>query len=81
MCRYCKKPGHLQKVYNSRIKAGAPEVDAQDKPYTNASELEDGSPTDGANGPTDYGNPWLQQPALYDYNAAAEIYQDRPDFI
>jgi hypothetical protein len=81
VCRYCKKPGHLQKVCNSRIKAGAPEVDAQGKPYTNASELEDGGPTDGAGAPLDYSNPWLQQPAPYDYGAAEEIYQHRPDFI
>ena len=32
-CRYCKKPGHLQKVCNSRIRAGAPEVDDKGKPY------------------------------------------------
>ena len=81
VCRYCKKPGHLQKVCNSRIKAGAPEVDAQGKPYTNATELEEGGPTDGAAGSLDYSNPWLQQPAPYDYGAAEEIYQDRPDFI
>ena len=81
VCHYRKKPGHLQKDCNSGIKAGAPEVDAQGKPYTNPSKLEDGSPTDGADGPTDYSNPWLQQPAPYNYNAATEIYQDRPDFI
>jgi hypothetical protein len=34
VCQYCKKPGHLQKVCNSRIKAGAPQVDANCKPYT-----------------------------------------------
>ena len=81
VCRYCKKPGHLQKFCNSRIKAGAPEVNAQGKPYTNTSKLEDGGPIDGATGPTDNNNPWLQQPAPYNYNAAEKIYQDRPDFI
>jgi len=32
-CRYCKIPGHVQKVCRKRIEAGAPQVDAQGKPY------------------------------------------------
>lgn len=32
-CRYCKKPGHLQQRCFARIKAGAPCVDANGKPY------------------------------------------------
>jgi hypothetical protein len=41
VCRYCKKPGHLQKVCNARIKAGAPQVDLNGKPYTYAQEMEE----------------------------------------
>ena len=33
-CRYCKKPGHLQKVCRSRIRDKAPMVDQDGKPYT-----------------------------------------------
>lgn len=33
-CRYCKKAGHRQRECRSRIRAGAPMVDAQGKPYT-----------------------------------------------
>lgn len=33
-CRYCKKMGHLQKECRSRIRANAPMVDADGKPYT-----------------------------------------------
>lgn len=33
-CRYCKKFGHMQKECRSRIRAGAPMVDAQGKPYS-----------------------------------------------
>lgn len=32
-CRYCKKPGHLQKVCFSRIRHNAPMVDKDGKPY------------------------------------------------
>ena len=32
-CRYCKIPGHSQKLCRKRIAAGAPCVDAQGKPY------------------------------------------------
>ena len=58
VCRYCKKPGHLQKVCNSRIKAGAPQVDLNGKPYTYAQEMEeDEQGTEGgATGGT--ANPW-----------------------
>jgi len=35
-CRYCNKPGHLQKFCNSRIAKGAPLIDKFGKTYTNA---------------------------------------------
>ena len=42
-CRYCKKPGHMQKYCNARIRAGAPEVDDKGKPYAKyLNELEEG---------------------------------------
>lgn len=47
-CRYCKKVGHLQKVCNSRIKAGAPMVDKEGKPYRSINEVAD-SHTHAAN--------------------------------
>ena len=41
-CRFCKKTGHLQKVCNARIKAGAPEVDDKGQPYrTGQNEIDD----------------------------------------
>ena len=40
-CRYCKKVGHLQKVCNTRIKAGAPMVDKEGKPYRSVNEVAD----------------------------------------
>ena len=58
VCRYCKKPGHLQKVCNSRIKAGAPQVDLNGKPYTYAQEMEEdeqGTESGAAGGTA---NPW-----------------------
>ena len=58
MCRYCKKPGHLQKVCNARIKAGAPQVDLNGKPYTYAQEMEEdeqGTESGAAGGTA---NPW-----------------------
>jgi hypothetical protein len=46
-CRYCKKPGHLQKVCNSRIRAGAPEVDQRGKPQAKyVNELDDDNQAD-----------------------------------
>ena len=33
-CRYCKKPGHLQKNCSARINARAPMVDKDGKPYS-----------------------------------------------
>ena len=33
-CRFCKKPGHLQKYCSARIAARAPMVDKDGKPYT-----------------------------------------------
>ena len=58
VCRYCKKPGHLQKVCNARIKAGAPQVDLNGKPYTYAQEMEEdeqGTESGAAGGTA---NPW-----------------------
>ena len=82
VCRFCKKPGHLQKVCNSRIKAGAPEVDAQGKPYTHANELDEGAPANGAGATTGQAeNPWQQQQDPYDYGAQEEIYWNDPDFL
>jgi hypothetical protein len=40
-CRYCKKVGHIQKVCNARIKAGAPMVDKDGKPYRTINEVAD----------------------------------------
>ena len=82
VCRYCKKPGHLQKVCNSRIKAGAPEVDAQGKPYTHANELDEdnGAHTDTL--PHLQHNPWTQaQPPTFNWESLQEIYPGAPDFI
>jgi hypothetical protein len=79
-CRYCKKPGHLQKVCNSRIRAGAPEVDAQGKPYSHGNEMdhEDGD----YEGDTSKGNPWEQQQQdQHGWDALQEVYNDTPDFL
>ena len=78
VCRYCKKPGHLQKVCNSRIKAGAPEVDANGKPYTHANEVEQET-EDHDNGNLDH-NPWLQHDPRA-WESLQEIYQATPDFM
>jgi|688.fasta_scaffold60083_1 hypothetical protein len=70
VCRYCKKPGHLQKVCNSRIKAGAPQVDAKGKPYTYAQEME--GDLEGAEAAAnDSGNPWSGQ--AYDWESMQEV--------
>ena len=71
VCRYCKKPGHLQKVCNSRITAGAPQVDAAGKPYTYAQEMEEDE--QGAEGPAAGGaaNPWA--PQLYEWESMQEV--------
>jgi len=71
VCRYCKKPGHLQKVCNSRIKAGAPQVDAAGKPYTYAQEMEEDE--QGTEGPAAGGaaNPWA--PQLYEWESMQEV--------
>ena len=82
VCRYCKTPGHLQKVCNSRIKVGVLEVETQGKPYTHANELDNGNTTDGAGAAAGHvSNPWQQQPDPYDYRAMEEIYRNSPDFI
>ena len=78
VCRYFKKPGHLQKVCNSRIKAGATEVDANGKPYTHANELEQEA-DDQDNGNPDH-NPWLQHDPRA-WESLQEIYQATPDFM
>ncbi len=55
-CRYCKKPGHLQKVCNSRIRAGAPEVDQKGKPYAKyVNEVNEDNQTQGS---IQAFNPW-----------------------
>ena len=33
VCRFCKKPGHVQKDCHARLRANAPMVDANGKPY------------------------------------------------
>ena len=33
VCRFCKKPGHIQKDCPARLRANAPMVDANGKPY------------------------------------------------
>ena len=82
VCRYCEKPGHLQKVCNSRIKAGAPEVDAQGKPYMQANELDLEDAPDAA-GPTHHlQNLWQQQQhQQFNWESLQEIYPSSPDFI
>jgi hypothetical protein len=82
VCRYCKKPGHLQKVCNSRIKAGAPEVDAQGKPYTHANELDEDDGTGADGQPHPQHNPWgSTQPPTFNWESLQEIYPGTPDFI
>lgn len=82
VCRYCKKPGHLQKVCNSRIKAGAPEVDAQGKPYTHANELDEDNGTTADGQPHPQHNPWASsQPPTFNWESLQEIYPGTPDFI
>ena len=71
VCRYCKKPGHLQKVCNSRIKAGAPQVDAAGKPYTYAQEMEEDEQTDEAPATGGAANPWA--PQLYEWESMQEV--------
>jgi len=39
VCRYCKKPGHMQKECNLRIKNRAPCVDAQGKPFQRRNKI------------------------------------------
>jgi hypothetical protein len=79
-CRYCKKPGHLQKVCNSRIRAGAPEVDAQGKPYSHGNEMD--HEEEDYEGTTSKGNPWEQQQQdQHDWDALQEVYNDTPDFL
>jgi hypothetical protein len=58
VCRYCKKPGHLQKICNSRIKAGAPQVDSSGKPYTYAQEMEEEDQGAEAAAADSVTNPW-----------------------
>jgi hypothetical protein len=61
VCRYCKKQGHLQKVCNSRIKAGAPQVDASGKPYTYAQEMEEEDQGTEVAAAGSVANPWAPQ--------------------
>jgi len=58
VCRYCKKPGHLQKVCNSRIKAGAPQVDLNGKPYVYGQEVEEDEQTSESGAAGGSANPW-----------------------
>ena len=57
-CRFCKKPGHLQKVCPARIAARAPMVDKNGKPYTkNVSAIANTAATASANAPNTAANP------------------------
>jgi len=58
VCRYCKKPGHLQKVCNSRIKAGAPQVDLNGKPYVYGQEVEEDEQGTEGGAAGGSANPW-----------------------
>jgi len=58
VCRYCKKPGHLQKVCNSRIKAGAPQVDLNGKPYVYGQEVEEEEQGNEGGAAGGSANPW-----------------------
>jgi hypothetical protein len=78
--RYCKKPGHVQRVCSARIKVGAPEVSAQGKPYSRSSELEQ---EEDNNGEGTTSNPWGQQQHLNqgEWEELQEVYHDMLDFI
>jgi hypothetical protein len=52
-CRFCKKSGHLQKDCHTRIRSGAPMVDAQGKPYRKVNQLEMGEEDEPDNGAAD----------------------------
>jgi hypothetical protein len=71
VCRYCKKAGHLQKVCNLHIKAGAPQVDAYSKPYTYAQEMEEDAEGAEAAAAGDAGKPWA--PQNYDWESMQEV--------
>ncbi len=71
VCRYCKKPGHLQKVCNSRIKAGAPQVDANGKPFTYPQEMEEESEGAEAAAASSITNPWA--PQNYEWESMQEV--------
>jgi len=48
-CRYCKKPGHMQKYCKARIQARAPMVDKDGKPFTKrVAAVESGTDTSTA---------------------------------
>ena len=82
VCRYCKKPGHLQKICNSRIKAGALEVDAQGIPYMHTNELDPEDGAEAAGSTLQHQNPWhQQQQQLFNWELLQEIYPMSPDFI
>ena len=51
-CRYCKKPGHLQKNCSARINARAPMVDKDGKPYSRKVSSVGGSNVAAANAAT-----------------------------
>lgn len=72
-CRYCKKPGHMQKVCNARIRAGAPEVDEKGKPYAKYVQELDGEDDEQQQQAMEQGsisanfNPWANaRAALWD---------------
>jgi len=77
VCRFCKKPGHLQKVCNSRIKAGAPQVDANGKPYTYTQEMEEDAEGAEAAAVGDASNPWA--PQNYDWESMQEVDFCKPE--
>jgi hypothetical protein len=79
-CRYCKKIGHLQKVCNTRIKAGAPMVDKDGKPYRVINEVTDTPQQQQQNA---YHNAaqqhYQQQQQQFAYNPFAGVHQPSPN--
>ena len=79
-CRYCKKVGHLQKVCNSRLKAGAPMVDKDGKPYRTVNELSESQPSTSHNNPAPPPQQYMQQAPQQPmhYNPFAGVHAPSP---